>query len=721
MDILKIDLENCYGINKLHTDFDFSKERAYALYAPNGVMKTSLAKTFRDITEKKKSKDLIFPERISNRKVTDENGYELQSENILVISPYDEYFDCSEKTATLLVDNKLRQEYEKLYVEIDKTKEYFLKALRDQSGSKVNIEKEISSTFTNSDDQFFEVLLKIKNEILFQNNAPFSFIQYDKLFDEKIINFLGLEDVKNALEQYIKKYNELLNSSIYFKKGTFNYFNATTIGKSLNDNGFFKANHSVILNANDRLEITSQKQLSEIITKEKEKISQDKELRNKFDDLEKLISKNAILRDFQNYLSEHEEVLPNLANIRKFKQDVWKSYFISQVNLFKDLLDKYQSSQKRKIEIEQVAAHQHTQWESVIENFNKRFFVPFTLSIKNRISVVLGQEPVPNLAFVFKDEKGQTQVEKSSLIEALSTGEKRAFYLLYIIFEIEARKKNNQETIFIIDDIADSFDYKNKYAIIQYLYEISKIPNFYQIILTHNYDFYRTIHYRFVKYSNCLMAMKSDNSIEINQAKGIRNIFVNDWKNHFFDDLKKKIASIPFIRNIIEYISDEDDDDYIKLTSLLHYKNDSDKITLVELDKIFKNNFIVKDHVSSSTESVLKIIDQEAKKCLLDSDCINLENKIVLSIAIRIRSEKYMIEKISDPEFVVNIKTNQTRSLFEKYIELFPDDKDQIDTIHSVILMTPENIHLNSFMYEPIIDMSNDHLKRLYKDVLKLK
>jgi len=34
--------------------------------------------------------------------------------------------------------------------------------------------------------------------------------------------------------------------------------------------------------------------------------------------------------------------------------------------------------------------------------------------------------------------------------------------------------------------------------------------------------------------------------------------------------------------------------------------------------------------------------------------------------------------------------------------------------------MTPENIHLNSFMYEPIIDMTDEHLKKLYEDVSKL-
>lgn len=34
--------------------------------------------------------------------------------------------------------------------------------------------------------------------------------------------------------------------------------------------------------------------------------------------------------------------------------------------------------------------------------------------------------------------------------------------------------------------------------------------------------------------------------------------------------------------------------------------------------------------------------------------------------------------------------------------------------------MTPENIHLNSFMFEPILDISDHHLKQLYKDVQDL-
>ncbi|TFD23473.1 hypothetical protein, partial [Cryobacterium lyxosi] len=44
-----------------------------------------------------------------------------------------------------------------------------------------------------------------------------------------------------------------------------------------------------------------------------------------------------------------------------------------------------------------------------------------------------------------------------------------------------------------------------------------------------------------------------------------------------------------------------------------------------------------------------------------------------------------------------------------------------VRTLENVVLMTPEQIHVNSFMYEPILDMSDDHLRKLLGDVKKLK
>lgn len=721
MNKLNIELENCYGIKKLQAQLDFSQNKAYAIYAPNGAMKTSLAQTFKDIAGGTASKDRIFPDRVCIRKITDETDIDLPKESVLVIRPYDEEFGHTEKTSTLLVDSKLRKEYEELHIEIDKSKSIFLKALKEQSNSKKDLGKEISSTFTKSDDEFYRALIRVKDEVLAQKDSPFADIIYDRIFDEKVLNLLGTKDVKTAIESYIKKYNELLSASTYFKKGTFNYYNAATIAKNLADNGFFNANHSVNLNADEKLEITSQKQLEELITKEKELISNDKELRKKFDALEKLMNKNVTVRNFKDYLEEHEELLPKLANIESFKEEIWKSYFKVRIETYKDLIEKYQAAEKRKLEIEEEAGKQRTQWESVIDIFNKRFFVPFKLTAKNRVSVILGQEPMLSLGFTFDDGVDQASIERAALMQVLSTGEKRALYILNIIFEVEARKKAKQETVFVIDDIADSFDYKNKYAIIQYLKDIAEELYFNQIILTHNFDFFRTINSRFVQYSHCLMALRCSDGISLKQAEGIKNVFVNDWKPNFFTDAKKKIASIPFIRNIIEFTKGDKDPDFVKLTSLLHWKSDSASITQGSLDEIYNSVFCTTGTSADQTSPMVDIIQQEANECLKVEDGINFENKIVLSIAIRIAAEKFMVEKICDTEFVECIYANQTPTLLKKFIELPRGDITQIETIQRVILMTPENIHLNSFMYEPILDMSDDHLKDLYKDVLTLK
>ena len=67
---------------------------------------------------------------------------------------------------------------------------------------------------------------------------------------------------------------------------------------------------------------------------------------------------------------------------------------------------------------------------------------------------------------------------------------------------------------------------------------------------------------------------------------------------------------------------------------------------------------------------------------------------------------------------IVTIKKNQTIELIKMFKNKFTTENDVIELLEQVNLMTLENIHLNSFMYEPILDMSDDRLKDLY---LKLK
>ena len=79
-----------------------------------------------------------------------------------------------------------------------------------------------------------------------------------------------------------------------------------------------------------------------------------------------------------------------------------------------------------------------------------------------------------------------------------------------------------------------------------------------------------------------------------------------------------------------------------------------------------------------------------------------------------------MVKKINDATFVASITANQTEKLLARFKQLFSTDAVAINTVERVVLMTPENIHLNSFMYEPILDMSDEHLRKLYEDVLAL-
>ena len=166
--------------------------------------------------------------------------------------------------------------------------------------------------------------------------------------------------------------------------------------------------------------------------------------------------------------------------------------------------------------------------------------------------------------------------------------------------------------------------------------------------------------------------------------------------------------------------SGDDDPKFQKLTSMLHWKEDTAKLTVGDLDEIFNKVCETNKASPNPKQLVYELISDEAKACANPDAGSNLENKIVLAIAIRMVADKFMIDKIADAKFVASITSNQTHRLTEKFRETFPKDESSIKVLDRVALMTPENIHVNSFMYEPIVDMSDEHLKRLYTDVNKL-
>ena len=700
MKSLTFNLEYCYGITSFSDTFQFEvvkkgikQHKTILIYSPNGTMKTSFSKTMIDFKKGIDPIDKIFSDRKSKRIITKSDGTHLKPEEVFVIESYNEDFS-SDKLTKLLVSKDLKKEYDEIHATIEKNKIGLLKTLESLSGIKINkgLEAEFASSFGKKINDFLGALEDIETNNFInkytEQDSVIPVLKYSSIVNSKVKGFLEKKEVKELLKEYVEKYNELMDKSHIFKKGVFNHNNALAVGKTLQENGFFDAKY--MINIGDE-SINNIEELNALIEKAKTDILADKDLLKKFEKIDKLITQNKDLKEFRIILENNPEIIPELENFNKLKKKIWISYLKTYRNDFESMMDLYNKSKVKLKAIVEKAKEEKTDWNNVVDIFNNRFNVPFTVQIDNQEDVLL-KESAPTLEFKYNCNESEVVVEKKLLLDVLSTGEKRALYLLNIIFEIEALKKENKDVLVIIDDIADSFDYKNKYAIIEYLKDIKQSRIFKTIILTHNFDFYRTVAGRLE--ATCLMTSRSDNGIKLKPGKYVNDIF-NRWKNSVDSNNRILIASIPFIRNISQYIQGNKSENYKTLTGLLHIKDRTREIKVNELEGIYNDIWETPRNFDQKERRVLDIVFEEADLILNDnSDEINLENKIVLSIAIRLKAEEYMINRIGDEEFIQSISGDQTKVLVDKIKELYPEDIQIINKMDQIAIMTPENIHL---------------------------
>ncbi len=532
MDLLDIKLENCYGIQKLDATLTFKGSAkvpagsVFSVYAPNGFMKTSLARTFLDVQEGRDSQDLIFPERPTSRLITSAPATPITPESLFVIKPYVERY-AGVGTSTLLVNQKLRDEYEEAVRNIESTQESLLKTLKEISGwpGKASPANEIKDIFQfkNPYDFFADLADSLDGD------TRFSDLAYAEIFNDKTIAAFKAGTLHEQLQEYMSKYQELVEKSPLLSK-KFNHTGATDVSKNLQSNGFFDAHHTLnISNGGEKLEVASAKELEDLVVAEKHRILGDKELSAKFEAVDKQLQKNSELKKFREYLTVHPEILAELGDFNGFRKKLWNSYFNSVKPALILFAAAYVSAKDIIAETAHQAEAEKTKWAAVVTQFNERFYVPFKLIVQNQQDVILKGE-TPKVAFEFQDEQGTCGVEEEKLLQVLSQGEKRALYILNVLFEIQARRESNQQTLLIIDDIADSFDYKNKYAIIEYFNEIAKIPFFRLVFLTHNFDFHRTISSRLqIARSRRLFAKKTQGALAFVEEKYQKNPFTT-WR-----------------------------------------------------------------------------------------------------------------------------------------------------------------------------------------------
>ncbi len=740
--------KNCYGLKQFNLqNINFSRCNKALIYAPNGVMKSSLSKVFDDISKGATTCDRIFQTVVSNYSVTHYTSrYVYSSANrtqptatdrIYVVNTFNNSFEFTKETvSTLLADETTRNAYNVLMAQFSGEIIQIEEKLRVLTGLtksqiKGKLITDLGLTGTADWTDIFEKL----NE-LYATRRTFEYLNdctYSELFNDKAMAVYGKQEFLNSIEEYISSLNILLENNPILND-RFTDRNAETLGKEMAKHNLFNAQHTICLKDGTTV-IHSLEEWNFVVNEQLDRLYSSPELSTVFQKLKKMLTSNGEVSRLRDIIVAHREIIPALSDIPALKVQTWLDCFSKLDMSFDDYYRNIsQYTAQIKVLYEQASA-QSARWQTVVNKFNRRFRVPFEVRIENKANFLLKDE-APNLSFKYTRgmiAQQSATLKKDDLMVSLSTGEKRALYLLYILFDLERIRQQatagGGQFLIVADDIADSFDYKNKYAIIEYLNDLGNTSGIDLLILTHNFDFYRTVKLRLgVARNHCYIAQRDEEGIvsitEFKYQKDFfKNVVIKDIKDgNIINDDKKKllISSIPFYRNLCEYSGKEVE--YSRLTCFLHLKTTPLDTLTVKISDLWNliNPFLNNTTFSGADEDYYTAVTRVANTCVADNtNEVLLDNKLFIAIAIRLLTEKFMKNTlISNGKACSDADSNQTRKWFNQVKRFLTPA--QISVIEEVNLITPESIHLNSFMFEPLIDISNWALKDLYTRVTNL-
>ncbi len=687
-------------------------------------MKSSLANTFydRQMNDHSVTKDRVKPHLKPLIQLLKNGSDELLSDEVYVIKPFVKDFSSGAQSS-LMVNERLKKRYDSILEQLSELKIDLLRDVGGLSGIKIanNAEKYILEDF--GKNNFFELMLSLENDV---NNANIFFadFKYNKILKHEHVTVMNKNNVSTSLETYIEKYERVIEEAGILDKN-FDVFSAKSVSDTLDKYDFYGANHKInILDkaAGEYTEFSAKGDFSKELDALNSKVVNSPELKTAWDNVDKAF-KTIKAQEIRKYLLGNKELLPYLRDFENLRKKFWLSYFLKRFDKYNALLAVYKTKTSELESIYKSARAEKTRWQDVVSVFNSRYSMPFTMRVENLPDIILREVSTPRLVFDHTDINGEiVENVKADIVKScLSRGEERAFYILNILFDLEHIIKSNKITIVVVDDIADSFDYKNKYAVMHYLREISQLPRIRLLILTHNFDFFRTIIRRINLSRNyALKAERKSKEIKIEPMFFQNNPFIY-WIERVAT-VSQAIALIPFVRNIVEYTKGSTHESYSTLTSLLHIKDKTFELKLKHLFHLFQ------DEIPRFQNTVELDVERGVISCLFEDanrisdnsvDEVSLEEKLVLIISCRLLAELIMMELIVEKESFKKLKSDQTIMLYKILVgeDSVKGKKHLLDLLDRVNLMTPENIHVNSFMFEPILDVGSSYLIKLYKDL----
>ncbi len=712
--------ENVYGIKKLKNSNLINRNTI--IYSPNGVMKSSLTDGLLDISLDQNPSD-VFNDLAASFALIN-NGVSISETTTpkhldLVVFKGEDIFDTvftDEKIAKIVVSPALKKQYESQIASIkdkmDEIKEILaINVLDDKKGAKSKKIDDFLGQFNGrSELERITSLFSAKHNDIKEDCSS---ISYTKIFNSKTEAILNDNTFKEKCEGFQKLKDAKLDEIIF--NSSFGITQLENSHKSLVTNKFYDAGHKLLINK----ETLDKSGVDKLIEDSIKNIYGSEEVKNSFLDAKKVLDANKDSREIVNAITENNWLLEKLTTPLEFKINlIFKKIenFEIEVDLARKEIEVAQEEIK-KIYIE--ANKTESVWRKVVETYNQRFNNKhFDIKISNQVNAIIGiQEPI-----FIKVLKASGEEITEEIFKRFSSGEKRAIFILYFLFEIELKRMTGIPYTIVADDIVDSFDYKNKYAMIEYLSELSSEVNVQLIILTHNFDFYRStcialggnLNSRLFGYIN------TDNDVLLFNANSTDyesfELFRN-WKTK--DDSTSLIALIPFLRNLVELQEGSTSANYNILCNYLHYNLSTPTLTLNGLGTIYTNNGVMHT-CATSTTTYWNLLIQEVKKISSPVVENDIKKKIILGLFIRLASDYFLLEKYknnnSGANPVVASGSNWTKQLKKLSLNYLTDEERKL--FDRAITVAPSFIHVNSFMYEPLIDVGSDKLLSISKELI---
>lgn len=703
MELFLKKVENAFGIKSLHLNLENDKKMYQELiYSKNGSFKTSFSNTLYNLSNS--TLENVFDRLTDEKAILDisilENGKEIKNfDNRFVVFSREIYeqhskllSDYSSELETLTIDKKNSEYINELLTE--ETIEIKLQIDNYLKGTGLNFEI-LLDMFSNLEDGYLDRIIQLLNTIINHEAQDISEINIKKIY-QKAYDIVDQSEFQSKISNYIQVLENKINAQLFDKN--FNENNCLQFINNVDKAKYLSETKSRGLFLKDKVYYDID-EVKKIFEEEIKKISKDPEIIEQSKEITKLMGTAKESEFLKESIQKNPLLVKQLSAGRK---NILLSYLKSSSIDYNYWLEVVKKAKKELNNVLKIAQDKQTNFERAIEIYKNRFHPIFDIKIVNKAESMLGIK-TPTITF-YHNRYCEIPVSETKLSQILSSGEKTTLNILKFIVEYENCKKYHP--FIILDDIVETFDYSNRYAFMEYINDLVNldVPT---IVMTHNFEFYRTVSKRIPKLRKSVASANSNGVVDIQTNNRINKNMENVLKCSNIYDF---FCAIPYLREIKTILLE----DTKTLDSCLHYKENTSKLQIKDILLQFPSNAIKSLKIDENDIYMEKLF--EIADSLSGFDDFDIVKKTILSLSCRLLIERKIIA--NNFNLLTNINTNQTAQLLDLYGEkLFPNVKKYLEAVQ---LSTPEFIHANAFMYEPLIDINGKYLFELYNQIKKI-